>query len=73
MKNFYTYLFAILLSFTIQSQIHAQTNTIPTGFQLQEAAEKKTSIIDTQALKKMLDEELEWFSSIFEPLMKFKI
>lgn len=59
MKNFYTYLFAILLSFTIQSQIHAQTNTIPTGFQLQEAAEKKTSIIDTQALKKMLDEELD--------------
>ncbi|MBE9525537.1 MAG: hypothetical protein IME94_01055 [Proteobacteria bacterium] len=59
MKNFYIYLFAILLSFTIQSQIHAQTNTIPTGFQLQEAAEKKTSIIETQALKKMLDEELD--------------
>jgi len=59
MKIFYTYLFTVLLSFTIQSQLHAQTNTIPTGFQLQEAAEKKTSIIDTQALKKMLDEELD--------------
>ncbi len=59
MKNFYIYLFTALLSLTIQSQSHAQTNTIPTGFQLQEAAEKKTTIIDTQALKKMLDEELD--------------
>ena len=59
MKNNFTYLFAVLLSFTIQSQVYSQANTIPTGFQLQQAAEKKTTIIDTQALKKMLGDELD--------------
>ena len=59
MNVFSTYLFAVLLSFIVQSAAHAEESPIPTGFQLQEAAEKNTTFIGTQDLKNMLDEELD--------------
>jgi len=49
----------ILLFNTIISISYADGSAIPTGFQLQEIAEKQTKIINTQDLKTMLDEELD--------------
>jgi rhodanese-related sulfurtransferase len=46
------------LSF-IAFNAQAETAGIPSGFQLQEDAEKKTQKINTAELKKMLDEELD--------------
>ncbi|MCU7940155.1 MAG: sulfurtransferase [gamma proteobacterium symbiont of Bathyaustriella thionipta] len=51
-----------LLSFSltlITSMAYAEVSGIPTGFQIQEAAEKKTRKINTADLKIMLDEELD--------------
>ena len=52
------YLLGLSLSF-IAPIAQAEVTKIPTGFQLQEEAEKKTTFIETSALKKMLDEELD--------------
>jgi len=38
---------------------YAEVAGIPSGFQLQTAAEKKTTLINTADLKKMLDDELD--------------
>jgi rhodanese-related sulfurtransferase len=54
----YTFSLIFLFSFIISTS-HATDSTIPTGFQLQEIAEQQTKIINTQDLKKMLDEELD--------------
>ncbi|MCW8931211.1 MAG: hypothetical protein OQL19_13340, partial [Gammaproteobacteria bacterium] len=45
--------------FIVAPITQAEINGIPTGAQLQEAAEKKTTFIETKDLKKMLDEELD--------------
>ncbi len=53
-------LLAYLLSFSVLTPIaHAETSGIPTGAQLQAAAEKNTTFIETKELKKMLDDELD--------------
>ena len=54
----FAYLLALTLTF-ITPILHAEVAGIPTGFQLQAEAEKKTTVISTQDLKKMLDEELD--------------
>ncbi|MDX2505779.1 MAG: rhodanese-like domain-containing protein [Gammaproteobacteria bacterium] len=54
--------FSSLLFFSclmLLSGAHAEVAGIPDGSQLQDQAEKNTTIINTQALKKMLDEELD--------------
>jgi len=50
--------FTFFLSF-ITSMVQADMTGIPTGFQLQEDAEKKTQKITTADLKKMLNDELD--------------
>ncbi len=52
------YLLGLSLFF-IAPIAQAEAAKIPTGAQLQEEAEKKTTFIETNALKKMLDEELD--------------
>ena len=52
------YLLGLSLFF-IAPIAQAEATIIPTGLQLQEEAEKKTTFIETNALKKMLDEELD--------------
>ena len=54
-------LFCILLvsSLLLIPVAQAEETVIPTGFELQQQAEKKTTIINTQELKAMLDEELD--------------
>lgn len=50
---------ACLLAFSFLTPIaQAEVEVILSGAQLQEAAEKKTTFIETKDLKKMLDEEL---------------
>ncbi len=52
------YLLGLSLFF-IAPIAQAEAAKIPTGAQLQEEAEKKTTFIETNSLKKMLDEELD--------------
>ena len=59
MQFFSSFLLAVSLTFILQGLVQAEVTAIPTGFELQETAEKNTTIIGTQDLKKMLDEELD--------------
>jgi len=49
----------ILLTTLLGSAAHAEVEGIPSGMQIQAAAEKKTTMVTTADLQKMLNEELD--------------
>ena len=63
MRTPISYLFFALLYCLLCSNVQAEETPIPTGFQLQAQAEKNTSMINTQDLKKMLDDLISILAS----------